>query len=85
MVEIRELRGNIWGWCLDGKTVCYEDGSEYKLAPKFVKMSAGKYVDEPLSDIDDEWYLQWMRGNAVDNNDDFTALCATLRLEELKD
>ena len=77
-------KGDVWGWCLDGETVCYEDGTSAELTPDLVEITFGREAGKTLDEVDDVSYLEWMLKSAVEKNDDFQAKCARLRLLEIK-
>ena len=63
--------------------IWYEDGTTKQLTTKDVVFERGKYEGQLLSDISDNWYLNFLLKIAVEKSDDFLGKCARIRLLEL--
>lgn len=86
MIAIKDKPNDNWGWpCVKGVKdwVCFENGERELLATHHVVITRGKYAGTSLSDLDDVWYLNFMKDKGVDNDEGFMVKCAKLRLSEL--
>ena len=85
MVGIIDKPDDNWGWVslADDSWVCFENGEREKLTTKHVLIERGKYAGTRLLDLDDAWYLNFMKKQGVENGDVFLLKCANLRLLEL--
>ena len=84
-MTVLDKPGDAWGWCMDLKTIHYEDETSAELATDLLEVPFGKYKGWTLSDVIDQGYMEWMLKNAMDKGDVFMEKCVRLRLLEIKD
>lgn len=67
----------------DLQTIHYEDGTTTPLTPAHLLLEMGKYKGYKLSEIDDVWYLNFLKKLSTEKKFDFVTYCLNIRLLEV--
>jgi hypothetical protein len=68
----------------DLKFIKFEDGTTRELKTSDLELQIGKHKGQALSEISDNWYLNFLKKLSTEKDDKFLAHCVDMRLNELR-
>ena len=72
--------GWVYNWPQDEKYVTYDCcGKEEVIHPRHYLIDFGKYKGQTLDEINDDWYLNFLREKAEKENDWWLSKCLSLK------